>query len=159
MKFDDDKPPQKPREAKFSDSLDIITDYDDSFCELVIKHGRQGLFIEQFSGKHNICFKMINSWLSDTDTYSKFDSAVKISISACLHFWMTRLMDAINNGDWDAVPVLSQIVNNLTKSIPKELRSNLLNDLTPETSEQKALKARLQSHAQFSADIGGVKED
>ena len=64
-----------------------------------------------------------------------FHSAVKISISACIHYWDKRLMDEINSENWDAVPVIKSILNGLMRTTPDQLTKDLYNNLHSDTAQ------------------------
>jgi hypothetical protein len=126
---------------QFAQSLKIERDYDDSLCEKVIEHGRQGYFFESFSGRYNICQEALISWLNDKENpnFEDFRSAVKISMSACLHYWNCKLNCALDNFNnlGGSVPVLKSMISDIMKGMPKGLRAFQFENLeAPDTPEE-----------------------
>lgn len=139
-KFDlpEDKPEIPVCEHKFNKATEIQTEYSDDLCERVVEHGQHGLFIEGFAGKEKVCMDSICKWLSNPIDYPEFNSAVKVSISASIHFWNELLLHSLNHFDLcgSAVPVIRQILADIMKSTPKELRDGLFNNLHQKSAEE-----------------------
>lgn len=122
--------------------IEIIIDYTDELCSKVINHGKDGYLIDGFAGRYNICVDKMCNWISKTAVninegiyQPDFHSAVKISISACIHYWDKRLMDEINSENWDAVPVIKSILNGLMRTTPDQLTKDLYNNLHSDTAQ------------------------
>jgi hypothetical protein len=129
---------REPCQHYFSTHKEIIREYSTDLCTKVIEHGRNGLFIEGFSGRYNVCMDEICKWLSNPDEYSDFCSAVKISVSAAIHYWNEELNHAINNTDWQAVTAIRGMLSEIMRSTPKALRENLFNQLSSNSAEDVA---------------------
>lgn len=144
MKYDDYSKPvlvEELREAcqhYFSDDKEVIREYSADLCVKVIEHGRSGLFIEGFSGRYNVCMDEICRWLSNPDEYGNFCSAVKVSVSASIHYWNEELNHAISNADWQAVTAIRGMLSEIMRSTPKALRENLFNHLSSDSAEDVA---------------------
>ena len=141
------EPPEAtPFDCEFEEGTDIVRDYHEGLCVLVIMHGRAGYFFESFAGRFNICPTAMFDWISekDSDTYVNFRSSVKIAMSACLHFWNCKLIHALDNFAilGDIIPTVRAMIKDLTGSMPKELRNmqfeNLVSPDTPEEAKRRA---------------------
>lgn len=126
--IEDVAPPPKC-EHVFEHDSDIITEYSTELCEKVIEYGRGGMLIEGFSGKFKVCTNAICRWLSLPKEYPEWDSAVKISVSACVHYWQEELHHAMDQTDWTAVQNIRMILADINKSMPKQLREGLFDNL------------------------------
>lgn len=163
MKYDNyaiTKPTVIPCNHEFVKYEGIIREYSPELCELIINHGRQGKFIEGFFGKYNICTDEFCKWLSnkeDKPEYRDFQSAVKISISASIHYWNEVFNFAIDNFIEYAqiIPVIRNILSDIMKSTPKELRENLYDNLQRETADEKSKKVEMKEELDFFAAIKG----
>ena len=124
---------------------DIKRDYHPIFCQYVIEHGRGGLLIEGFSGKYNICMDMICKWLSSPTEYADFNSAVKISISASIHYWNEELQHSISNGNWEGVRAIKAILADIMRSTPRQLREGLFNNLVVQNADDIAKQKEIES--------------
>lgn len=122
----------------FVDGNTIQTEYTPDLCDKVMEYGKQGFLIEGFSGRYNVCTDAMCKWLSKPDEYPEFNSAVKISISACIHYWQHELQFALEQGDYQAVQVIRSIISDMMKSTPKQLRENLFDTLHRKTAEELA---------------------
>jgi hypothetical protein len=143
--YDDEIDGGTPCEHIFEQSTEIIRAYNFDLCSMVITHGQNGLFIEGFSGRYNVCFNAICDWLSSSDPiYDDFKSACKISVSACIHFWNEELNHAVMERNWAAVAAIKTILADIMKSMPKGLRENMLADLAPEDAETKTKNQQLE---------------
>jgi hypothetical protein len=144
------------------ENKNIIKKYNPKLCSWVIQHGQEGMFIEGFCGRYNICVDSMNKWLSDKNKkneyiYFEFRSAVKISQSACLHYWNSRLQHAIKNFVLESslIPVIRTIIADIIKTTPTPLRSMQGEGLEePDTPEQKELKARIKNEKDDIALFG-----
>ena len=122
--------------------IEIIVDYTEELCSKVINYGKDGYLIDGFAGKYNICVDSMCNWISKTASNINqgmykpdFHSAVKISISACIHYWNNRLMDEISAENWDAVAVIKSILNGLMRTTPDQLTKGLYNNLHSDTAQ------------------------
>ena len=151
----DPLPPEKCSHT-FAPIKDIQKDYTDDLCEKVIKYGREGKLIEGFAGRFNVCPNSMCKWLSEPDKYPDFDSAVKISVSACIHYWLEELQHAIESGDWQYVGLVRNILSDIMKSMPKELREGLFDRLDRESAEDKSKRERNESMGAFVSSVTGA---
>jgi len=122
---EDEEKPVKPECVHYFNKSTIIqTKYTNDLCMRVIEHGQSGLFIEGFAGREQVCMDAMCQWLSNPKEYPDFNSAVKVSISASIHYWNELLLHALNHFDLfgSSVPVIRQILSDIMKSTPKELR-------------------------------------
>jgi hypothetical protein len=162
MEYDDYSNPvlveevRNPCEHVFVKDLGVIRGYSSDLCNKVIEHGRNGLFIEGFSGRYNVCMDEICRWLSEPEGYREFCSAVKISVSACIHYWNEELTYAIGNGDWSAVTAIRGMLSEIMRSTPKALRENLFNNLNVKDAEEIAEHNENMKQAELmNAMLGG----
>lgn len=130
---------------KFHNSKIIITEYTSDLCEKIIEHGRQGHFIETFSGAYNVCSDKMGDWINkkDDNRYDEFRSAVKISQSATLHYWNCELINAVKNYKdlGSLIPSLRGILSDIMKTTPKGLRDLQFDNLiAPDTPEERKTK-------------------
>ena len=142
---EDKKPEHDKCIHEFDEQQDIIRDYSPQLCTKVIAHGRSGLFIEGFAGKYNVCMDTMCKWLSNVKEYPEFNSAVKISISACIHYWNEELNHAITSSDWQSVTPIKGILSEIMKSTPKQLREGLFNNLINKSAEDIAREELLDN--------------
>lgn len=160
MSLYDDTPHEELPELKvcphnFIDTTTIIREYTNELCDKVIEYGREGKLIEGFAGKYNICMDAMCEWISKEKEYPDFNSAVKIAVSACVHYWMEELQYAIQKRDWNAVAVIRSILDGLTKSIPKELREGLFTNLKMETAEDRSSQAEDEKQRKLMEAMNG----
>lgn len=142
-----DSPPKREQcHHEFIQDYAIIDVYSDDLCEKVIEYGRQGLFIDGFAGRYNVSIVAMCNWLSKPDEYPKFNAAIKISHSACIHYYNQELLHSIQCGDWQAVANIKSILAEIMKTTPKELRENLYNNLRVKTPEELEAEQKAQSH-------------
>ena len=163
MKFDDyskyeEKKPSPSCSHVFEKSTDIIWEYSPDLCDKVIEYGRQGKLIEGFAGRYNVSVNAMCEWLSKVGEYPEFDDAIKISVSACVHYWTEELQHNMDLQEWTAVSHIRSILADLNKSMPKALRENLYNNLTQQSAEDKAQKQETDNLKAFinSATGGNV---
>ena len=141
--------PKAPEcEHIFSLENTIIRDYTIDLCDKIIKHGREGYFIESFSGRYNICTESMVNWINSKDNkeYDDFRSALKISMSASFHYWNCELIHALKNFSelGASIPVLRGILGDIVKTMPKGLRDMQFENLVaPDTPEQRELKEKM----------------
>lgn len=160
-----DLPEEKPEfpecQHDFNKSTIIQTEYTDDLCVRVVEHGRNGLFIEGFAGKENVCMDSICQWLSNPEKYPEFNSAVKVSISASIHFWNELLLHSLKHFHLcgSAVPVIRQILADIMKSTPKELREGLFNNLHQKTAEEIEREKSLSLEAGFLDAVTGKSNE
>ncbi len=72
----------------------IKSQYDASYCGLVMQHCSNGESIESFAGKEHIDPDKLQLWAKD---YPEFKAALKCAISAEYLFWSTQLRDSLAN--------------------------------------------------------------
>ena len=133
---------REPCTHTFANVKKVRTEYGDDLCEKVINYGREGKRIEAFAGKFNVCVNKMCEWLSNPQKYPEFDSAIKVSQSACIHYWLEELQHAISACDWQAVAQIRSILSDLNKYIPKELSEGLFNNLKQQSAEDRVEEAR-----------------
>jgi len=149
---------REPCAHTFANVKKVRTEYGDDLCEKVINYGREGKRIEAFAGKFNVCVNKMCEWLSNPQKYSAFDSAVKVSQSACIHYWLEELQHAISACDWQAVAQIRSILSDLNKYIPKELSEGLFNNLKQRTADDLARENELKTEEGFFSALGGKSE-
>lgn len=160
----DEKKPELPEyKASYHSKKGIISDYSEELCEWVIEHGQAGFLIEGWCGKYSVCVDSMNKWLSEKDakgnyTYPEFRSAVKISQSACLHYWCGLLNHSIQNFmvAGSMIPIIRNIISDIIKTTPTPLRDMQFDNLHTETQEQIDRRNKSQNQAGFVDALTGV---
>ncbi len=141
----EETPPPPPCDHKFKEDLELITEYDESFCELVIEFAREGNFIEGFCGQYNICSHTMNKiWLNREDPkYERFRSAIKTAQSVLFSFYNKELVHALKHYDTlgTKVGVLRSLLSDLMKYTPKAIRELQFEDIEP-NEDPEAKKER-----------------
>lgn len=160
MPYDEDDSPIKPRQPYtpvFADGYSIITEYEPRLCELLIEHGRAGLFIETFIGRYNISNKKFNEWISeDSEDYQDFKAAYSIAISAAIYVWNAKLSNAVDAGDWQAVAQIKAILSEMMKAMPsKQIRESFTDGYNQETPQQKGKKGQVRVQNKLIGILGG----
>jgi hypothetical protein len=159
----DDREPERdsvvPFKPIFTDDYNIVSLYSDDLCKKLIDHGREGLFIEAFIGKYNISNSKFNDWISRGDAiYDNIKAAYNISISACIYVWNTRLVNAVDDGEWQAVAQIKAILSELMKLMPtKQYRDGFTDGYNPETQEQKESKKKVEEQVIKLNAMSGTK--
>jgi hypothetical protein len=120
---------------------EMIIEYTDDMCEKVFEYGREGNHIEGFCGEYKICHKSFANWLSSPEEkYSKFQSAVNMSISASLAYWHKELKHAISTRNYEVLVHLRAIVDGIMKITPKVLRDKQYENVGDEGAVEKLIK-------------------
>lgn len=145
----DDMPPVVLTEAKprtkyihtyKRESSEVITEYSEDLCELIIEYGRQGKSIEGFCGAYNISIDSMTKWIDTDDPLSQpdFKEALKIAISACIDYWDGQLIHELQQDVLDAprISLLRIMKQDSTKYMPNSLRNILFEGVRNRTPEQ-----------------------
>lgn len=158
----DDTPIVKNTVKKEKVAKKIITEYNPDLCRLVIEHGEEGYFIENFAGHHFIDIDKMLEWLSSPEgEYMEFKSSFKISISACLYYWNVRLMDSLNDIEQygSLIPVIKGILSDLNKSIPSELRDFCFGGFKVKSAEELELEKKKNKDKTLQSAFTGINID
>lgn len=162
-KFDDySSPPEKkdypPTIHEFRNTDGVIYEYADEICNWIIDYGRQGFFIEGFAGKYNISQDSMTDWLNaPKEEFIEFKAAVKLCMSAAIHYWQEELMNAINNDNYDRVGIIKSVLSDLMRITPKSLRELQFANLEPAAAPDNSEKKK-DDHLSFMAAMSGTKE-
>lgn len=152
------EPPAKCNHV-FENEDKIIKEYSPEICEWVIEHGKNGYYIEAFSGKYNVAVDSMTEWLSTPKgEYEDFKSAFKISISAALYYWNQELIHALDHMDTcaDKIPHIRSILADIMKSTPKALREMQFNNLRPKTAQEIEAEKENEKQKEFLDSVQGT---
>jgi hypothetical protein len=150
-------------DAQF-EGLEVIYDYDQRLCDLVIQYGREGNKIEGFAGKYNINPDAMSSWLSDAGgkTEPEFTIACKISVCACYHYWNglythTLKQCMAEKDGFEALPHIYNVVKEIEKSMPNTI--NPFTNLVSLSAEEKKKHNLADNITEVSNLLLGVGEE
>lgn len=62
--------------------------YEDLYCDKVLRHCKQGGFIETLPSALNIPFSVLTNW---SKTIQEFDDAISIGLSYTIDYWVRQL--------------------------------------------------------------------
>ena len=139
---------------------ELITKYDDSYCEKVIDFARDGFFLEGFAGKFNISSEVLfGEWLNkDKEEYRKFQSCYKTAQSCLINYYNNLFISAIQSGNYEILNTVKAILVELMKSVPKEFKSFLYGDLVIEDESERKNKKKIERERDtFSAFTGNAE--
>lgn len=108
-------PIQLPQSAPY---CDVITEYNEEYCESIIRHCSEGGSVESYAGKEYICPDAMVEWVNE---HSKFKAAVKIAFSAEFLYWENLCKFARDNiMDYkDILPTINRKLAQLEGSLSK----------------------------------------
>lgn len=152
------KKPPIPCEHKFEHGKKFLSEYNADYCDLIIEHGKKGLYVEGFCGKYNISVDAMMEWLSATShEYDDFKVSFKISISAALHYWNEELIHALSNMETcgEKVSHIKSILSDIMKYTPKSLRDMQFNNLRTKTQTELAHEKDIEVQNEFVDAIKG----
>lgn len=157
-KYDDDIPRRKSNNITVK-SQDIINEYSDELCDMVINYGKQGGFIEAFAGRFNIDIDEMLKWVSSPDgEYMKFKASVKISISSALDYWYTRLVTAIDNPEENAqsIPHIRAMIGECLKRASSELSKFCYGGFRTKTAEEIEAEKKFNIGKDLASSMTGL---
>ena len=139
----------------FIEGTEICREYTADLCDKIIEHGRAGLYLHGFAGKYNISVIDMCNWLSKPKDYPDFATAIRISHSACIHYYNEELLHYIGKQNWDAVSSVKSTLAELMKVTPKELTEGLYSNLAVQTSAEIQAEEQREKDAEFQQNILG----
>lgn len=83
------------KELDESSQVGRPSDYDSKYCEMLVKHMKEGYSFESFAGKIGFCKKTLYNWATDNP---EFLHAYKKGRDACRLFWEERGMKGLMVG-------------------------------------------------------------
>ncbi len=97
---------------------DVITEYNEDYCESIIRHCSEGGSVESYAGKEYICPDAMMEWVNE---HIKFKAAVKIALSAEFLYWENLCRFARDNIlDYkDILPTINRKLAQLEGSLSK----------------------------------------
>lgn len=141
----------------FSDSTDLVTEFDDNFCKMVIEDGRVGMPIETFAAKCNIDSVKLSEWLSDGEgNIPKFKAACKAAHIACMRYWYKTLTHAITHRDIELYNMALKMVQDSMRGTPTTMRENLFRVIEKSDDELKSEREDIRDTEERTAITGGV---
>jgi hypothetical protein len=144
-----------PCEHTFTTGKNIRREYSPDLCDNIIDHGRSGLYLHGFAGKYNISVIDMCDWLSKPKEYPDFVTAVRISHSACIHYYNEELLHFMTLQDWAAVAQVKATLAELMKVTPKELTEGLYSNLSVQTAASIQEEEQRDKDAEFQQNIMG----